>query len=395
MKLNNKVFLLPDRLAHFREPVFIELAKELKKNNKNLYLFYDPTDYKVTNVPMPPSLENLNSYYKMGHLKNLYFGKTIRGGKVVIFQFGIIVRYLLHRPNVLIAWGEANRISTFILLILSRILKTKVILWTHGFYGNEKLWKKILRIIFYSLSDKLLIYGKHSFALTKKILPKKKIYLIGNSMAIDKTKFKFEDDKSYLKHKSWILRKYGIEKYSGNHIVLSFIGRLTKSKRIDLLIRLLSRPDANNLILWIIGSGDEYQTLLEYAKKLNLIRRIKFFGEIYDQSEIKSILSVSDIFICPSNLGLSVCSALSAGIPVITNEKMEMQMPESECLIDTQFAEFVDFEDEKILIDKINVLFNKFDSNFNLKYSIVDHYHKNFDPKKHALRIMDAISDNL
>ena len=70
-----------------------------------------------------------------------------------------------------------------------------------------------------------------------------------------------------------------------------------------------------------------------------------------------------------------------------------MQMPESECLIGTEFAEFVDFEDEKILIDKINIIFNKFNSNFHLKYKIVEHYNKNFDPKKHALRIWHAIHD--
>ena len=68
-------------------------------------------------------------------------------------------------------------------------------------------------------------------------------------------------------------------------------------------------------------------------------------------------------------------------------------MPESECLIGTQFAEFIDFENEKLLLDTINIVFKRFNLNFDLKYKIVDHYYKNFDPKQHALRIWNAIYD--
>ena len=38
MKINNKVFLLPDRLAHYREPVFVEIARILKNKSKS-YVF--------------------------------------------------------------------------------------------------------------------------------------------------------------------------------------------------------------------------------------------------------------------------------------------------------------------------------------------------------------------
>ena len=95
---NNKIFLLPDRLANYREPVFIELAKKLKKKNKDLYLYFDPEDSKVTNIPMP-RLDNIKLYYKIGFLRNVYLSRSGRGGKVVIFQFGIILSYLINRPE--------------------------------------------------------------------------------------------------------------------------------------------------------------------------------------------------------------------------------------------------------------------------------------------------------
>ena len=81
-------------------------------------------------------------------------------------------------------------------------------------------------------------------------------------------------------------------------------------------------------------------------QKLNVLNRVHFFGEIYNKSEIKSILSVTDIFVCPNNLGLSVCSALASGIPIITTKNMKLQMPESECLLNFEYAEFADFENQ-------------------------------------------------
>ena len=65
---------------------------------------------------------------------------------------------------------------------------------------------------------------------------------------IDNSKFNFIDSDSFEKHKLSIFEKYEINKdfYNTNKkfIVLSFIGRLTEGKRLDLIIKLLSRDDS-------------------------------------------------------------------------------------------------------------------------------------------------------
>tara|TARA_Y100000589_G_C27199325_1_gene648729 strand:- start:6995 stop:8173 length:1179 start_codon:yes stop_codon:yes gene_type:complete len=389
MKFNKKVFLLPDRLAHYREPVFLELAKKLKRYRKSLYLFYDPKDFYITGIPIP-KLDKLEKYYKIFKVKNFYLGKT------VLFQLGIIRRFILHRPQILIAWGESHRISTLILLLLSKLLKVKVVLWSHGFYGNETFFKKKWRIFFYKLADKLLIYGHFGTSISRKFLPKKEIFTIGNSILLDKSKFEFFDYQSYKIHKKSIFEKYGLNnKFGNNIIIISFVGRLTKAKSIDLIIKLLSREDASKLFFMIIGSGDEYKNLYDLANKLNVLDKIHFFGKIYNQSEIKSILSISDIFVCPRNLGLSVCTALSAGIPIITTKNMKIQMPESECLLGFEYADFVDFEDQELLLDKINIMYKKIKSDTSSKMLIVEHFYRNFDPEDHATRIIKALNDIL
>ena len=355
-----------------------------------MYLFYDPDDFKITRIPIP-KLDKLKKFYSIHSVKNIYIGKA------VIFQFGIIKQFILKRPEILIAWGESQRFSTFLLLIISKLFKTKIVLWSHGFYGNEKKIKKIWRIFFYKLADKLLIYGKYGTALAKELLPNKEIYTIGNSLLINKSKFQFIDKYSYEKHKLSIFKKYKItndfHKKNKNFKILSFIGRLTEVKRLDLIIKFLSKDDSSNYVFWIIGSGSEYRKLFDYARKFNILNRIHFFGEIYDQAEIKSILSVTDIFVCPKNLGLSVCDALASGIPIITTKDMKKQMPESECLLNFEYAEFVDFENQKLLLDKINFIEKKISSSLDHKFKIVEHYFKHFDPKNHALKIIKALSD--
>ena len=72
---------------------------------------------------------------------------------------------------------------------------------------------------------------------------------------------------------------------------------------------------------------------------------------------------------------------------------MKKQMPESECLLNFEYAEFADFENQSLLLDKINFTARRVSLNFSAKFKIVEHYHKNFDPKKHALRIIKALID--
>ena len=58
-----------------------------------------------------PKLSKLKSLFKTFTVRNIYVGK------VVIFQFNVIGKYFSIRPDILIAWGESQRISTFILML--------------------------------------------------------------------------------------------------------------------------------------------------------------------------------------------------------------------------------------------------------------------------------------
>ena len=62
----------------------------------------------------------------------------------------------------------------------------------------------------------------------------------------------------------------------------------------------------------------------------------------------------SDLCVIPGNVGLSAMHALSAGIPVISHDNFDIQMPEFEAIIDGETGSFYEYENIDDLIKKIH-----------------------------------------
>lgn len=79
--------------------------------------------------------------------------------------------------------GEPYCLSSWFILFFAKLLNKKTIAWTHGWYGRETAGKKILKKIFYSLHDKLMLYNEYAIKLmTKEGFSPNKLYCIANSM---------------------------------------------------------------------------------------------------------------------------------------------------------------------------------------------------------------------
>ncbi len=88
---------------------------------------------------------------------------------------------------------------------------------------------------------------------------------------------------------------------SGNIIQFIAIGRLTKQKGYDLLLRAISllRDRLQPGQVTIIGSGPDEKKLHTLAEKLDISDLIRWTGEL-DQKGVKELLNQSDIFLLPS-----------------------------------------------------------------------------------------------
>ena len=93
-----------------------------------------------------------------------------------------------------------------------------------------------------------------------------------------------------------------LETKKNNQVLkITYIGRLIKRKRVDLLLKAIaSIRTENDFLLSIVGGGSEEIYLKELASELNIKNICSFDGELAHE-EASQILMQSDIFVLPSD----------------------------------------------------------------------------------------------
>jgi len=199
------------------------------------------------------------------------------------------------------------------LLALTKWLhKKKLVVSTHGGIFHSKqlgLLKKAYFHIWWRLLFKAIDFvicdSQHDFELFSKIAPRGKITLIENAVPVEK-----------------FLR---LEKQKKKNTFL-FVGRLSRNKRIDLLIESFAKiaEKEKDSRLQIIGRDFE-QLLPELKEKVRqhgLQGNIVFKGEV-SEAQLMSAYDESQFFISASayeGFGIAIIEAMAAGaIPVLNN----------------------------------------------------------------------------
>jgi glycosyltransferase involved in cell wall biosynthesis len=107
------------------------------------------------------------------------------------------------------------------------------------------------------------------------------------------------------------------------YIRILCVSRMTPRKGIRYLIQamqIILRKDATRkLELWIVGEGDELQSLKRSATDLGVAKNVKFFGRV-EHNKLLFYYQLADIFCLPSlNEGMSnaLLEALASGLPLV------------------------------------------------------------------------------
>lgn len=137
-----------------------------------------------------------------------------------------------------------------------------------------KFWK-LMRTISYRYSDMLVVQTQIIKRYFEDKIPENKLVILPNPLSIELT------DKR-------VLNNYAEKK----NIILS-IGRLTKSKAHDILIKAFAQTDYKEWELWIAGDGPEFDQLLKLTRDLNIDGNVKLLGLFKD---VPSLYNVSKIF---------------------------------------------------------------------------------------------------
>lgn len=166
--------------------------------------------------------------------------------------------------------------------------------------------------------------------------------------------------------KNEVLKELGINKKYNK--VVSFAGKFTKFKGIDLLLKAAKIYQRDDVITLICGDGELFEEMNLLAKKLGL-KNVVFLGN-QPHEVLRKIYNIADVSLIPSRneaFGLVVIEALACGAPVIgTNQG---GIPE---IITPEVGMVFEPENYQELAEKIKLILNDkvgFDRKRNANYA--------------------------
>lgn len=302
---------------HYRKAVVCELARE---GSCEWTFFGDTQDFYRESGIQP-----------MDFPKDVRFERLkvtrIRGS--LMWQHGVIGLAASRRFDVLILLGDAKFPSMWAAAALGRLTGKRVLFWTHGWTNRPKGVKRYLRRTFYRLAHGLMTYGRWAkqIAIEEGFDPSS-VYVIGNSL--DLTLQRNELERLPAGRPEMIRSAlFGESKTP----VVACISRLIAVRRLDLLLQAVARLRASGTLanVLLIGDGPERVKLESLAGDLGI--PIAFEGACYEERRICELMTASNVTVAPGKVGLTAMHSMAYGIPVVTHDDHENQMPEFEAVI--------------------------------------------------------------
>ena len=248
--------------------------------------------------------------------------------------------FLLGDPYCVSSWIMALRIKFF-------SKHKKLYFWTHGWYGKEGRMTKIIKKMFFKLATGVFLYGNYAKELMiQEGFPESKLFVIHNSL-------------------DYYNQKRIRERISGNGIyrahfendnpTLIFIGRLTKVKRLDLLIEAVASLNKSEVACNVVfvGDGTERANLKQLARQMGIEKHCWFYGACYDEKQNAELIYNADLCVAPGNVGLTAMHAMVFGTPVISHDDFKWQMPEFEAIKPGRTGDFFKKDSLPSLTDTI------------------------------------------
>tara|TARA_R110002020_G_scaffold318950_5_gene534646 strand:+ start:3894 stop:4970 length:1077 start_codon:yes stop_codon:yes gene_type:complete len=284
--------------------------------------------------------------------KNFFQSSDVKTKRNWSFEFkGVLIYDFLPflSSDIVILMLNVSHLSTWILLLLSKLFGYKVILWGHGIsvkrYFNEE--KKLSRLIRWqiSLADDIWFYTNKEKKIWENEFKNKRSFT-----SLNNTISGIEDilNLNYSSIEIQNLRsKYKINADK----VFIFCARFTiKERRADLLYSIIQGIPSNYAVI-IIGDG-------QFKPDFSSFDNVYDFGSTYDKTLKEELFAISDIYLQPAWLGLSIVEAMAYGLPVFTLKRSETikQCVEYEYLIESHGG--LVFSDIKEMVMVINKLGN-------------------------------------
>ncbi len=271
---------------------------------------------------------------------------------------------LLKKYDTLIV-GGAYCVNFWLYILWSRLTgRRQVFSWSHGMYGREQGVRKWIKIIFFKFCHGNFVYNNRSRDLMiKSGVNADKVFRLGNCLDTP------ENLEIYQKTNSTeIYRKL----FGNDRVPLVFVGRVSREKRIDILLDalLILKKRGRLLNLLIVGKDVNGLRLEEYAEELGLSDQVVFYGPSHDKALLGNLFYNAELCVSPGNVGLTAIHAMSFGCPVISHDDFNFQGPEFEAIKPEKTGLFFKQLDSMDLANQIELWLDTFSERKELRAEI-------------------------
>ncbi|UPJ78940.1 glycosyltransferase family 4 protein [Bradyrhizobium sp. 183] len=249
--------------------------------------------------------------------------------KRVLWQAGAIKLSATAKVDALVFLGNPNFLSTWIAAWISRRRHIPVLFWEHGWRRREGSIKSKLRLCFFELADRMLVYAPRAKSLGVAAgYLEERIDVVYNSL-----------DVPIANHFYQLLARGELRDIDPASIfeqqhspIIICTARLTEACRFDLLFKaveiLINQGTQCNILL--VGDGPMAASLRALAAERRL--PVHFFGACYEERTLSQLLYRSALTVSPGKVGLTAMHSLMYGTPVVTHDNDDDQMPEVEAI---------------------------------------------------------------
>jgi len=278
-----------------------------------------------------------------------------------------------------------NRLRNFIRKFVFKIIFKKYIkkygkpdlVHLHSFlYGDLAIWIKKKYGINYIVTEHSTgfardLYNKKELTFAKEVFVNSKYNICVSNEFKKLLETIFDVEFNYIANV--IDTEYFVPKSreAGNFRFIN-IGFLDKKKNQYLLIEAFTKAFIHkDVILIIVGSGAEYDTLKNLIKKLNMEKQIKLYGKA-KREEVLNLLQGADSFVLASEyetFGVVLIEAMSCGLPVVATR---CGGPES-IVINEKLGNLVDINIDTLAKGMLDVYGKEYDSSYIRRY-VIDNF---------------------
>lgn len=298
----SKLVIIQPALGRYRKG-FVSSLAGFNNNEFDIYIICSKVDNSgVRSMEKVDPTINYR-FVKLSSFFNLFYWQHL-----VRFVLGLN----LNKQDSLVINGNPRFLSSMILSLYLKFKGVRVFWWGHAWSSTSSKLGSYIRFKLMNLY-KVILYTEEEISLTKSLITSE-VTALNNGLDVENIRRGIKFDK---------------KRFEFSVFKLVFIGRYTAKSNFDLLIEALLKltPDElNSIELNVIGNVHKKDVLCKFPESRNI--NINYYGEIWDEYKISSLICNNHAFVYPGAVGLSIIHAFSLGLPAIVHDERMLHMPE-------------------------------------------------------------------